>query len=73
MTSLVLMDCHVTESARLEGCELVEVLNPDYGFGFAALKMAERGWMTAGAPPEGAAPVDGIWRFRVEFGRRRKP
>jgi TonB family protein len=69
--AVVVADCHVGDTARLNNCQVVEATNADYGFGDAMLKMAEKGWMTAGPAPVGVAPpADGVWRFQVEFGRR---
>jgi TonB family protein len=76
VTGVVVMDCRVLPQGELKACEVVQVSPGDYGFDFAAVRMAEREWMTAGEPavPGTPEPADGVWRFRVEFsGRRSAP
>ncbi|MBL8770457.1 MAG: TonB family protein [Phenylobacterium sp.] len=70
-TGVVNMDCRVDERGRLKDCTVLDVSTPGYGFEFAAVRMAEKGWMTAG--PENlraAPPPDRRWRFRVIFDGR---
>jgi outer membrane biosynthesis protein TonB len=68
VSGAVVIDCKVTASSRLEQCALVSMTPAGMSFDFAALKMAQVGWMTAGEVPTGTpAPDDGVWRFRVEF------
>lgn len=71
-TAVVETDCQVRDDLRLQGCRVVSVSNPSYGFEFAFLKMAEQGWMKAAAAPEGPAPPDGVWRFRMTFDAQRR-
>lgn len=71
--SVVEADCRVVDNGLLRDCRVIYVSNPDYGFEFAFLKMAERGWMTAAPlPGDIAAPPDGIWRFRMVFDAKRR-
>ncbi|PZQ57355.1 MAG: hypothetical protein DI570_19800 [Phenylobacterium zucineum] len=73
VTGVVLMDCVVLPSGRLDKCETAAVSPRDFGFELAAAKMAEQGWMMAGPPSlQGATPVDGVWRFRIEFAGRKR-
>ncbi|MEW5684278.1 MAG: energy transducer TonB [Pseudomonadota bacterium] len=73
VTGVVLMDCVVLASGRLDKCETAAVSPRDFGFEHADAKMAEQGWMMAGEPIlQGATPVDGVWRFRVEFAGRKR-
>lgn len=68
-TAIVMVDCRVGTAERLRDCRLAEAPDDGPAFGAATLKMIERGWMTAGPPPDHVAPPpDGIWRFRVVFG-----
>lgn len=67
-TSVVAMDCQVGEDLRLTRCRVASDSNPDFGFDFSSLRMAQSGWMTA-APLKGdqTPPADGVWRFTVTF------
>ncbi len=70
------MDCRVMPQGELEACQIIQVSPSDQFFEVAAVRMAERRWMTAGEPavPGTPEPADGVWRFRVEFsGRRSAP
>jgi TonB family protein len=72
LMSVVEADCRVADKGLLRNCKIISVSTPDYGFEFAFLKMAERGWMTAAPLAEGmAAPADGVWRFRMIFDGKR--
>jgi hypothetical protein len=65
------VDCKVAATGRLADCRLINQTPIEAGFGDVVMKMASVGWMTAGPKPDSAEePVDGYWRFDVEFPRR---
>lgn len=67
LSGIALLDCRL-EERRLIDCSVADVAPREWGFEFAALKMAEHGYVTAQPESEGAsAPPDGVWRFRFEF------
>jgi TonB family protein len=63
-----LLECRVTETQRLEACAVVEETPARIGFGDAALKMAQQGWIIAAPKPGGEAEAtDEVGRFLVLF------
>ncbi|MDB5498922.1 MAG: TonB family protein [Phenylobacterium sp.] len=62
------IDCRVTDDGRLSDCRPASDEPVSLGFLMVTMRMAERGWMTAGPKPAGATePADGYWRFEVDF------
>jgi hypothetical protein len=67
------IDCKVAEDLRLKDCREVTEQPHRYGFGEAAQRMADDGWMTAVPLAANApTPANGWWRFVVPFPRARR-
>jgi hypothetical protein len=68
------IDCKVAPDDRLTDCRMVTEEPIGFDFISAAMKMAQRGWMTASPAPAGVeTPADGYWRFEVVYPPRALP
>lgn len=67
------LDCRVDEVGRLRDCAPLRYSSHPM-FVEAALRMAERDWMTAAdAPTASMPPPDNVWRFTVQFPPKKHP
>jgi len=62
----VIVDCAAQGDGRLTDCRVASVVPSGMGFDDATLIMAQRGFMRAGPPPDGASSI-GTFRFRALF------
>lgn len=66
------IQCRAAADGRLTECIPVSDTPKDWGFDYAALAMAKRGWLTAAPRLENGQPVDGeTVRIQVPFQMRR--
>jgi hypothetical protein len=65
IAGVAVLQCEVAASGNLRKCAALGEIPTDWGFKFAALRMAERGYMTA-TPSEGA-PDGQVARLIVLF------
>lgn len=61
------VQCVALASGKLTDCEVVQESPRGFGFGQAALRMAQRGWMTAAPLPPDAPKGENAWTFDVTF------
>ena len=64
------IQCVALASGKLADCDLVQENPKGFGFGQAALRMAQRGWMTAAPLPPGSSRAENAWTFEVTFPAR---
>lgn len=69
---VAVIQCHAAADGRLSQCVAVSAAPADWGFDDAALKMAQKGWITAAPRLENGQPVDAeVVRVEVPFQYRR--
>jgi TonB family protein len=69
---VAVIQCRAAADGRLTQCISVSAMPKDWGFDYAALRMALKGWITAAPRLENGQPVDGeTVRIEVPFQVRR--
>lgn len=69
VTGTAVIQCVLAANGALDGCAVVSETPADYGFGDAALKMAERRALTATPRIDDGHPVGGeVVRLAIDFG-----